>query len=129
MILSYAVLMWFIFEKKKYLFMFNSNPTKSGMPLVYIYKGRVYVCPFVMSSLLNGFSERKTDYSIKFIRVQGRFLGQLKSQSSRCVLLITKEHLFSGILPYISTNSNPSFLLKSLSTQITMFFLCESGFQ
>jgi len=32
-------------------------------------------CNYVTSSLLNGSSDRKTDYTIVFVRVQGWFMG------------------------------------------------------
>ena len=42
---------------------------------IYIYNGRVYVCLYIISSLPNGSSDGKTEYTIKFVKVQGCFLG------------------------------------------------------
>ena len=42
---------------------------------IYIYKGRVLVTMYVTSSLLNWSTDRKTDYTIGFLMVQGWFLS------------------------------------------------------
>ena len=42
---------------------------------LYIYKGIVRVTMYVTSSLLNGSSDRKTEYTIGFVMVQGWFLS------------------------------------------------------
>ena len=51
----------------------------------------IYVCMDVTSSLPNHGSDRKTDYAIEFVRVQGWLLGQLEAHNGLCVLLITKK--------------------------------------
>ena len=42
---------------------------------LYIYKGRVCVTMYVTSSLPNGSSDGKTDYTTAFVMVQGWFLS------------------------------------------------------
>ena len=74
----------------------------------------MFVCLFVIWSLMNGSSDRKTDYTIKIIRVQGWLLGWLEVDSKQCVLLITKKNsCLSGfysipslVQHIISINSN-----------------------
>ena len=51
----------------------------------------MFVCLLVTSSLQNGSSDRKPEYTIKFVRVQRLFLGELNTHSDRCVLLTTKK--------------------------------------
>jgi len=64
----------------------------------------VYVCMlFVTPSPLNGLSDRKTDYTIKFVYVQGWFLGYLEVHST---YLMGFYPIPSLIAIYIGTNDN-----------------------
>ena len=53
----------------------NENMKSVSKLYFYIYNGRILVTNYVTSSLLNGSSDRKTDYTIGFVMVQGWFLS------------------------------------------------------
>ena len=65
-----------------------------------IYKGSVYVCLFVTSSLRTGYLKEKIDYTINFVRVQGRISDLLEVRNGRHVLLIAKKTTYlNGFYP------------------------------
>ena len=55
--------------------MFESPNEESKPTSIYIKEEYVYVTMCLTSSLLNGSSDRKTDYTIGFVMVQGWFLS------------------------------------------------------
>ena len=69
-----------------------------------------YVCIYVISSFLNGISDRKSADVNKFIRVHEWFLGQLDVHSGHSVIVTTKRHLLNAIFSITLTNTSSLFL-------------------
>ena len=98
--------------------------TKFKHSSININENCMFACLIVTSSLLSGLSDKKTDETIKIVRVQGRSLCSLELHSGWCVLLFTKLHLFSGTFSKTFTKNKPIFLFMLICAQIIMLFMC-----
>ena len=65
------------------------------------------VCNLITSERVIG--QKKTEYTINFVTIQGWFLGKLEVHRERCVLLAFKNKTFNGILLNTFTCCNPIF--------------------